>query len=254
MPHNGEVTMTRTAMVPGVVALVAGALAMPVPAWAQTLDEQVPSRWSASGGVIVAQPVGEFSEYVGTGFGAAAQALFRIDPAGIFSLRGDFGFVNYGNERKRVCFSSTVGCRVELDLTTSNNIVLAGFGPHVELPTRYVRPFVNAGIGLAYFGTVSSLRGAGNHEDFASTTNFDDVTFSWHAGGGVNIPVTRSTTPVSIQLAARYHGNGNAEYLRKGDIEDHPDGSITVHTTRSDANLVTYQIGISAVIGRSRGQ
>jgi opacity protein-like surface antigen len=237
----------------GGAALLGLALATATPLAAQVEGpEQEPTRFSLSGGVIVAQPVGEFAGYVGTGFGAAVQGLFRVDEAGIFSVRGDIGFVNYGNEKRRVCFSATVGCRVQLDLTTSNNIVLAGIGPHVELPFRYVRPYVNAGVGLAYFGTMSSVRGTNRDEDFASTTNFDDVTFSWSAGGGVNVPVTRGPTPLSLQIGARYHGNGNAEYLREGDIQDNPDGSITITPNRSEANLITWQIGVSAVIGRSR--
>jgi hypothetical protein len=234
-------------------AALVGAL-VPAGAAAQTLEQREPTRWSVSGGVLVAQPVGEFEGYVGTGFGAAVQGLLRLDPAGIVSIRGDAGFVNYGNETRRVCFSATVGCRVQLDLTTSNNIALLGFGPQLELPLPYVRPFVHAGIGAAYFGTTSSVRGTDRHDDFASSTNFDDLTFSWNAGGGLNIPVAGGATPISVQLAARYHGNGNAEYLRKGDIEDHPDGSITLRPTRSEANLVIYQIGVSAVIGRSRAR
>jgi opacity protein-like surface antigen len=238
--------------VAGVLLAMVTLASAPVVLAQELPTERVPTRWSLSGGVVVAQPVGEFSEYVGTGFGAAMQALFRIDPSGILSLRGDIGFVNYGNETRRVCFSQTVGCRVQLDLTTSNNIALVGFGPHIELPTPYARPYVHAGIGAAYFGTTSSVRGTNRSDDFASSTNFDDLTFSWLAGTGLNIPITRTATPVSVQLGVRYHGNGNAEYLRRGDISDHPDGSITMNPTRSEANLITYQIGISAVLGRPR--
>jgi opacity protein-like surface antigen len=247
----GEFTMTGRV---GTLAMLAVGMAAATPVAAQVGESlhREPTRWSLSGGLVVAQPVGEFSEYVGTGAGAAAQVLFRVDPAGIFSLRADAGFVNYGNETKRVCFSTTVGCRIELDLTTSNNILLLGFGPHVELPLPYVRPFVHAGIGGAYFATTSSVSGTNRDDDFASTTNHDDLTFSWLLGGGVNIPVTRGAAPVSIQLAARYHANGTAEYVRRGGITDHPDGSITVNATRSEANLVTWQIGVSALSGRSR--
>lgn len=229
------------------------ALLAPPAAAAQQLEPQrAPTRWSVSGGVVLAQPVGEFRDYVGAGFGAAVQGLLRLDRAGMSSLRADIGFVNYGNETRRVCFSATVGCRVLLDLTTSNNILLFGFGPHLEAPTRYVRPFVHAGVGGAYFATTSSLRSSNRSDDFASTTNFSDFTFSWLAGGGLNVPIGRGVTPLNLQVAARYHANGQVEYLRRGDIEDHPDGSITVHPTRSQANLVTYQVGISAVIGRGR--
>jgi hypothetical protein len=235
------------------IVLLAGVMTAPAAASAQELGgEAGPTRWSVSGGFVVAQPVGEFSEHVGAGFGASVQALLRLDRAGVLSLRGDAGFVNYGNETRRMCFSATVGCRIQLDLRTSNNIGFVSVGPHLEAPLRAVRPFVHAGVGGTYFATMSSVRGTDRSDNIARTTNFDDLTFGWLAGGGINVPVRRGVSPIHVQLAARYHGNGRAEYLREGDIEDHPDGSITMRPTRSEANLITYQIGVSAVIGRSR--
>jgi hypothetical protein len=226
-------------------------LLLPAAAAAQEFgDREAPGRVSIGGGVLIGQPVGEFGRYVPTGFGAGGQALVRLDPLGIVSLRLDLGGVNYGRESRRVCFSGTVGCRVLLDLTTNNNIAFLGFGPHLEAPFRFAQPFVHAGIGGSYFATTSALRGTNQSENFASTTNFDDITFAWLAGGGLNIPLSRGRTPIKLQLAAKYHGNGSVEYVREGDIEDHPDGSITIRPTRSQANLVTYQIGISALLRR----
>jgi hypothetical protein len=196
--------------------------------------------------LMVGQPVGEFADYVGTGFGAALQGLIRLDRNGIIALRAEGGFLNYGNETKEVCFSTTVGCRVKLDLTTSNNIAIFNLGPQLELPIGPVRPFANAAIGFAYFATTSGVRGADSAtSDFAQTTNFSDATFAWSAGGGLKIPIWISGYEAGINLGARYHGNGRAEYLRKGDIQDNPDGTITITPNRSEANLVTYQLGFS---------
>jgi hypothetical protein len=227
-------------------------LSIPAAAVARQFDDHEPTRWTVSGGVIIAQPVGEFADNIGAGFGAAGQALYRLDRQGIVSLRADIGFVNYGNERRRVCFSETVGCRVLLDLTTTNNIFVAGFGPQLEAPLGPIRPFINGGVGLAYFSTRSSVSGTNRDDDFASTTNHDDLTLAWQAGTGFNVPITRGRTPLQLHFGVRYHGNGRAEYLREGDIEDHEDGSITINPRRSGTNFITYQIGVSAVIGRSR--
>ncbi len=63
--------------------------------------------------------------------------------------------------------------------------------------------------------------------------------------------VSRGRTPVALDLGARYHRNGVMEYLTEGDIEDNPDGSITLYPNRSEANYIAYRLGIS--IGIPRG-
>jgi hypothetical protein len=206
-----------------------------------------PVRAYAGGGLIIAAPVGEFDTYIGTGWGAGGHFALKLDRFGILSLRADAGFVNYGHETKRVCLSTTVGCRIQVDLTTSNDIAYFNLGPQLAVAGGPVQPYINASIGLAYFATVSSVNGTGNPdtEDFARTTNFDDITFAWQAGTGLRIPLAVSRTPIYIDLGARYNLNGRVEYLREGGITDNPDGSITLDPITSDANLVTFVIGAS---------
>jgi hypothetical protein len=210
--------------------------------------EPLPVRAFAGGGLMVAQPVGEFSDFIGAGFGAGGHFLVKLDRRGILGFRADGGFIVYGHERQRVCLSTTVGCRIEVDLTTTNNIVFASIGPQLSVPAGAVQPYVNASMGFSYFATSSSISdtGIGDDEDF-STTNFDDGTFAWQAGTGLRIPL-RTRTPVLLDVGARYNTNGRVEYLRKGDIIDNPDGSITLTPQRSEANLVTWLIGVSVGI------
>lgn len=208
----------------------------------------------AFGGIdlLIASPTGEFAENVGTGVGLGVHGRVAFDPAGILSLRGDLGFINYGNETIRICV--TQPCRVTGDLTTSNNILFAGIGPELGVGTGGARAYGNAGFGFAYFSTTSSVAGSNNAgQEFASSTNFDDVTFAWMAGGGVQFRLSRGQTPVYLDLGARYHGNGEAEYLRKGDIEDRPDGSVVLNPRRSETNLWTFRIGVSVGIRPGAG-
>lgn len=174
-----------------------------------------------------------------------------MDPAGAASLRVDLGFLNYGNETIRICV--TTPCRVTGDLTTSNNIVFGGIGPEFAVGSGGpIRAYANGSIGFAYFATTSSVEGANNDGDpFASDTNFEDATFAWNGGGGIQIRVSSGRNPVYLDFGARYHGNGEAEYLRKGDIQDLPDGSVVLNPQRSDTNLWTLRIGVS--VGLSSG-
>jgi opacity protein-like surface antigen len=204
---------------------------------------------------MYARPVGEFRDYVKHGGGLNVNFAWPVTRGGPFALRADGGFIVYGSETRRVCFSTTVGCRIQLDLTTTNSIGYLNIGPQLMLPDGPVRPYVNAGIGGSYFGTSSSVDGVdGNDNDFANTTNFDDVTLAWTGGGGLLISLSRGNTPVLLDLGVKYHGNGEVEYLKKGDIVDNPDGTITITPTRSQANLLTFQIGVQIGASRKRSE
>lgn len=229
----------RTLFPPFVLLL---ALSMPLGA------QQDPAfRGAAGGDVLFAFPVGEFEENVGYGFGLGVHGRIHLDADGRLSLRGDLGFINYGNETIRICV--TQPCRVTGDLTTSNNIFLFGVGPEIGMGSEGLRLYANAGLGFAYFATTSSVSGENNSGDaFAESTNFDDLTFAWTAGSGIRVRVWSGRAPVSIDIGARYHGNGEARYLRKGDITDEPDGSVVLNPQQSETNLWTFQLGVSVAL------
>lgn len=228
----------------GSTLVALGALAAAAPLGAQMADDTRPPAVYFGVQGIYGRPVGEFRDYVQHGGGLAGNVFFPIAGARAIALRADGGFLVYGSERNRVCFSGTVGCRVELDLTTTNSIGYLNVGPQLMLPEGQVRPYINGGFGLSYFATTSSVEGSNNNEPFASTTNFDDLTFALQGGGGLLVRMTGGRTPVFLDIGARYNGNGEVEYLKKGDIQDTPTG-IVFTPTRSQANLVTFQIGVT---------
>jgi len=206
-------------------------------------------RFQGGAAFTVAQPVGQFGEYVNNGFGVGAHGLVRLGEAGAFALRLDGSFVQYGRETKRVILSPTVGGRIRVDLTTSNNIAWFGVGPQLMAPSGPVRPYVNGAAGFSYFATQSSLDAPDDDDvdrDYFRNTNYDDFQFSYGGGAGVLIPVSRRARSIFfIDLGARFHNNGRASYLREGGIEDLPNGDIRLHPINSTANLWTYHIGVS---------
>lgn len=201
--------------------------------------------------LIGADPIGDLGYYIDAGVGAQFMGALPVEPSGHLRLRGDFGFVVYGHERQRFCFGAPVGCRIEMDLNTTNSIVFGGLGPELVLARGAVEPYVNATFGFSYFSTMSSLSGDRDYEEYFNTTNFSDAVYSWRAGGGVRVRVSGGRKPVSLDFGVERHENGMADFLTEGDIEDHPDGSITLYPNRSEANLVTFRLGVS--IGIPRG-
>jgi hypothetical protein len=204
------------------------------------------------GSFTIAQPQGEFHDYVDSGLGANLNYIHKLDRDGWLALRVDGGFAIYGYERQRVPLSPSLGGRIMVDLTTSNDIAWIGVGPQIGVPDGTLKPYVNGYVGYSYLATTSSVESSRYYddEDYFSTTNFDDWSFSYGGGAGLYIPVRGGPQPVSIDLGVRYHNNGRAEYLREGDIQDNPDGSITLFPVRSDTDLLTFHIGFSVGIAR----
>lgn len=231
--------------------LLASALAIPLAllaptlAFAQAREPALRSPSRAFGGIalLIAQPRGDFDRYVNPSFGLGGELLWKLDRRGILGLRVGGGYITYGRERVR---EPAFGGRIAVDVTTNNNILLAGVGPQLGLPTGRIRPYITGTAGLGYFFTQSSVRGTNDSQQFASTKNFSDFTFSWSAGGGLYIPLRGGARPISLELAARYHWNGETSYLRKGSIEENPDGqTVTITPIRSRADFITYRLGVS---------
>jgi hypothetical protein len=239
-------TLAAATTVAALLTLVGAA-----PAAAQYGVDTRPARATLGGGAFVAQPVGEFKNYVSNGFGGGGHLLLRVDRQGFLALRADVGYLIYGHETKRVSLP-TAG-RVEFDVTTSNNILTYSIGPQLMVPTGPIRPYVNAMAGGAYFFTESSIGGSDNESDFASTRNFGDNVPSYGYGGGIFVPFAVRNAHIGLDIGARFIRNGHTRYLREGGITDLPDGGYTVSPIDSETNLVVYHIGITAGLrGRRR--
>lgn len=211
-----------------------------------------PTRFTIAGDLLVAQPKGEFGSNVDAGFGGNVVLLYKLDKAGVFSLRADLGGMQYGRETKRVPFVPYTG-RVLLDVTTSNDVYWGAIGGQMQLLTSGpVRPYANAAIGLQGFVTESALSGSDESWDYASTTNSEDVTRAYIFGGGILIPLGKNATSASLNIGARYHFGGTAKYLREGDITDNSDGTITLNPRNTKTDVVMWQVGVSVPIPTRR--
>jgi len=231
--------MRRMLIATAVVGVVLAAVAQPV-------DAQL-RRARARGGFGVygtlARPMGEFQDFVEWGGGFGVYGLYTFDRRGRFGLRMDGTFLLYGHERYTVPFSPYVA-RVLVDVSTDNLIAGLGAGPQITLGSGGFRPYAFGTVGFSYFATVSSIGGSDGGETFASTTNFDDVTLALNWGGGILTRIARGRHSVWLDLSAQSTYNGEAEYLNRGGIVEYGDGSVVLHPIVSDANLMTFRVGI----------
>lgn len=223
----------RSMPVLAVAALLLGA----VPAHAQEY-----SPYTGSFALLNTQPLGELS--TGPGFGVLLAGAYALDPSRIFHVRGELRASMYGHEDREVCFSSTVGCRVLLDLNTSYATVYLGLGPQVLVPLGPARLALVGTVGVGGFTTTSSLSGVDEHdEDFGHTANHEDYTLAWSTGGELRVPVSER---FALTVGGQYQHNGVMSYLREGGISDNPDGTLTLDTQRTDANMVALYLGVTA--------
>lgn len=217
------------------------------PLWAQGSRQpsEFARRSSGSFAVTQSRPLGDFARNIGFGYGGSAAYLFRLDHSGVFSLRADAAFVDYGHETKRVALSPTIGGRIQVKVVTRNHIVPVSIGPQLTWPTGYVRPYVRGGVGGQFFFTDSHVDGTDDNHDFGRTENQSDATASWVAGGGFYVPVTnRRRVNVLLDFGVQYFGGGHAQYLRPGSIEDLPNSQIRITPLESDTRMALVHVGV----------
>lgn len=226
------------------IALAAPVL--PIPLGAQRVSRVSLPRFEIGGVLEYARPVGQFSQNVQRGFGGGGHFILGLDPARVLGLRIDADFVNYGKERQFFVVSSPFD-RVELQEETSNNIFVATVGPQIMVPVGPVRPYVNGGIGIAYFYTETSLKGTYDPTTFAQTTNFSDNSLAYTGSVGVYIPFEVQRQSAALDIGARYNAIGTTRYLTKGDIVDDPDNpnALIITPRESDARFLTYRVGLA---------
>lgn len=189
---------------------------------------------------VIADAVGDLGYAVDQGYGLELGAGLPIAADGHLRLRLDGGFSIYGLERIHYC---GYGCRVASTVTTANSIFYGGVGPEVVLGSGDIRPYVHGSAGVSWFVTSSSVDDNDGYGPYLDTTNFSDTVFSWRVGGGLRLGVGNG--PVFIDLGVTLHDNQFATYLTNGDIVDNPDGTITMYPNYSDADLLSFKMGVS---------
>lgn len=192
---------------------------------------------------FMSRPAGEFRQHVGTGYGLDVNVAWRPWSRGPLSLRGDIGYLLHDRESSRLCFGAGGYCDTTLDLTTTSSVGFLTVGPQLDFEVAGLRPYAHVGIGFSHFGTRSQLEGAYSGKVIDSSQDHSHYSLSWAPGAGLLIPITPDYL---INLSARYHRNGQAEYLRDQDVEHTPAGELVLgRPTRSEADFLTFQVGFS---------
>jgi hypothetical protein len=199
---------------------------------------------------IVGVPTGEFADTLDkVGFGIGVELGYHIGTAPI-EVGLQAGFLTYGSENRKEPWSNTIP-DVTVDVETSNNIALGHLFLRLIPRDGIVRPYADGKIGFSYLFTSTSVQseGAGEDNDIASSTNFDDGVFSYGGGAGALIQLwkneatgTGDASEVMLDLRVGYTAGGEAEYLTTGSIT-RDDGRVTYTPKKSRTDLVDVRLG-----------
>jgi hypothetical protein len=221
--------------------LACASLTLALPLAAQRADNA--SAAAVGIALLGLKPQGDFAEQINFAGGIGGSFLYGLDPQGIISLRVDLGYLLYGSERYRVPLGGGPLGLINVDVNTTNNIVVGGLGLQLMQPGPTVRPYANATAGFSYFFTSSSVTGTQQETPFASSTNYSDGGFAWSAGGGLYVPLRAGSSNIQLDLGAKWLDNGRREYLR-------PDGitfvgsDVQLNPVRTEAPGLQFHLGI----------
>lgn len=234
--------------VPVMVAVTLAGAALPERGTAQFGSGDV--KGEAFGYVDLGVPIGDFRRHVNLGGGAGGGGVLFLGGNRLAGLRAEGSFLIYGAETAVVPLSPTIGF-VDVERETTNSILSAGVGPQVYLGTGPIRPYLYGTVGFSAFVTSTSVSGMYGHEPFASTTNHSDFQLAFTGGGGLSVRIREGPNPLSLDLSASYRYNGVTEYLANGtdNLERRRGGDWVARPIRSEANLMTYRVGISVSVG-----
>jgi hypothetical protein len=178
----------------------------------------------------------------------------------------DLGILNYGRTTDTVPFSQTVGPRIPVDVTTTNNVLETHLSLRLQPRRGAARPFVEGLLGFKYLYTRTQLDDEIDNEvgddEIASSTNFDDFAFSGGLGAGVDVLVYQPSSATSwvqgldLHLGVQYLLGQEAEYLAEGELEDTDgDGQLDreeLDVRRSQTTLLQPQVGLTLRVFSSR--
>jgi hypothetical protein len=201
-------------------------------------------------------PRNEFAETVdATGFGGGGSFLYHIPYTGL-SFGAGIDFFIYGSETRSVPFSSYAP-EVTVDVTRTNSIFQGFLMMRLQPDFKKITPYADGLFGFNYLSTSTDVESQDyndDDDDIASSTNYDDGALCYGGGAGLLIKVYESQESedfssrdlsVFVDAGCRMLVGGEAEYLKKGDIEIDENNKVIYHPNRSETDLFVFNIGVS---------
>lgn len=203
---------------------------------------------SISANFTLAFPQGEFKEKVeNIGFGFNGDILFiSPKPKSPFGIGLNLSYYIYGMETRREPLSTTIPdifVRVDRTNNLSNFHLLFVLG----LPTGRARPYIEGLFGASYIFTTTTVKSENTSEEFASSTNLEDLAWSYGAGFGLSFLISgdpnQNQNLLFLDFKGRYLYGTEAEYLKPGSVRL-IDGKVYYDINKSRTDMISAHLGI----------
>jgi hypothetical protein len=218
------------------------------------LGADAQSRYTVGGAGLYGQPLGVFGDNVQRGFGLDGFGTIGLDAQGIFSLKGELGYIRY-NRKTQPFYASNGFSTFELESETTSGVLMLGAGPQLTVPTGPIRPYVGGSVGFARFATNTSINipsyasNTGQKETIDQQTVSSDFILSLAASGGLRFELPFLGRGVLGDAGVRWHRNGEAEYVSSEGVVYNGSARPTITPTRSQADFLVYRLGIVIPLG-----
>jgi hypothetical protein len=190
-------------------------------------------------------PQNEFGDNISnTGYGFGIDALWMPKE---FGVGLSVNYLVLGSETRTEPFSTTIP-DVQVEVNTTNSILLGHILMRAQYPKGMIRPYIDGLVGLHAFTTTTEIEDLGGFEEtVASSTNQDDYTFSYGGGAGIMVRVHQDSEEkieaIMIDVGVRYILGGEAKYLKEGSIR-RVDGNVEFDELNSKTDIITGHIGV----------
>jgi hypothetical protein len=202
-----------------------------------------PARMEAGAAFEVADPVGDFGLNEYTGKGAVGHLVLAVGSDTRFGIRLDAAYFDFGSHVRT--FPSS-----ELHENTANDIGMMTVGPQFGLRKGRLRPYVNAGAGVAYFYSQKGFNTPGTADALQGTTNYSSTnkaSLLYTGGAGLNIPVSVRAREFAIDVGARFNSAKDAKYMPENHFHMPGGyGETVLYQHEATANFLGYHVGFSA--------
>jgi hypothetical protein len=200
----------------------------------------------AGGSLIAAMPLGDYADFAKTSWGATGNLVWPLDLAALSAIRVELGFDTNTRDKSRVCATDPfTGECIPLDFERRDNTLILGVGPQFTLRRGMLQPYVTGTVGVSYLTTTSQVQATYNQQPIDTHTDFDNTSFMWTAGGGFYVPLSAGSTPMLLDIAARYHGINSARYLARNEDADSNSDALPYHEVKTKANSLVLHLGLS---------
>ncbi|MFA7229204.1 MAG: hypothetical protein WC061_09220 [Melioribacteraceae bacterium] len=205
---------------------------------------------SVGGSFFIGQPQGDFKTNVDNlGYGFELHGtLWTPSKERPITFGIDASYLIYGLKTERRPFSLTIP-EVGVDVTRTNSLASMHLLFQVNPFGGTIQPYIEGLFGGAYIFTMTEIKSEYLNQEIASSTNYDDFTWSYGAGAGLLILLNRDLGDVSslfLDLKARYLYGSEAQYLTETGIVINPANSqVYYYPKKSKTDLLSFHIGVT---------